>query len=228
MTPAWDAAVVLAGGGSTRMRSEKALLDAGGRSLVEQHLLVLAPRFREVAVSVGAGGPSPGLERAIAAAGAAAGCTFAAIRDRELGRGPLAGVAAALAALAAPRAFFVAVDMVEVRFDLVAALWDRASAPGARGCVPRWGHGLEPAFAVYGRDLLGDLERILGQGAPGLKALAKLPGVGALDLEDPLTRGSVFRDAQPDLTKLFLNVNSVEDYRRWRQQVDPGPRKTFR
>jgi molybdopterin-guanine dinucleotide biosynthesis protein A len=210
----WDAAVILCGGRSTRMGSEKALLDAGGKSLIERHLLALAPRFCEVAVSVAAPGASPELVRAVAAAGAAAGQSFAMIPDRWRDRGPLAGVATALAALEAPRAFFVAVDIPEARFDLVAELWARAALPGARGCVPRWASGLEPAHAVYGRSLLGDLERLLEVGTPGLKAIAALTGVEILQIEEP---------SEP-----MGNLNTFDEYRRWRERFDPGPRETFR
>ena len=44
----WEAAVILAGGSSRRMGTEKALLDAGGATLLERLVSRLAPSFERL------------------------------------------------------------------------------------------------------------------------------------------------------------------------------------
>ena len=77
-------AVILAGGGSRRMGKEKALLEAGGESLIERSLARLAASFGELVVSVGPDGGSRGLREAVE--------RFEARSERRVGLGVILGI----------------------------------------------------------------------------------------------------------------------------------------
>ncbi len=190
-------AVVLAGGRSRRMGTDKALIEVDGVSLLERMVKTLERHFARVHISIDPSRPYPT-------------AAVPGIPDARPGAGPLEGVRAALDRLRAP-ALFAAVDLPHVSRELVIALWREGTLPGRRGAVPRWAGGLEPAFAVYGPRLLDDLEALLARGPGGLREIADLPGVAVLDLEDAEVRRRVFPGGAPDLRALFRNLNTPED-----------------
>jgi molybdenum cofactor guanylyltransferase len=217
-------AVILAGGRSTRMGRDKALLDAGGVTLIEHLLLTLCPRFERILVSMGAEGPPPGLKFTLERAAADTGRAVAAVEDQREANGPLAGVEAALEEIDGSLAFFIAVDAPSVSFELIDAMWDEVEASSATGCVPRWSRGLEPAHAVYSKCLLPRVRSLLDAGERSLQSLASLPAVKVLDLESPATSRRVFGPSPPDLAALFLNLNTAAEYEAWRRTQDKNPR----
>jgi molybdenum cofactor guanylyltransferase len=107
---------VLAGGQSSRMGRDKALIEFAGRPLIAHALSIL----REA-----------GLNPAIAGLGAELKSELSSIApiidDRESGRGPLAGVCAALASTSARRAVFLSIDMPLLPASLLAYLLHHAS-----------------------------------------------------------------------------------------------------
>ena len=216
-----ETAVVLAGGKSARMGREKALLDAGGATLIERTLAALTPGFDALAVSVAHEGPSPELAEAIETSSRALGRRIDVFRDAAPGEGPLAAVAAALEEIESVNAFFIAVDIPTVSLPLAAALWEEATAPGRTGCIPRWSRGLEPAYAVYCKCLHPAMRRLLEGGERRLHAAAELPGVAALDLGDPRVARRVFGDRPPELEDVFRNLNRPEDFEGWALLPDP-------
>ncbi len=216
----WPAAVILAGGHSTRMGREKALLDAGGSTLVERLAVVLAQRVERILISVASGGVSPELVVAAGRASMTIGRPVAFVPDLRASQGPLAGIEAALDEIDDPLAFFVAVDMPAVSFDLIGSLWNEVEEAAATGCMPRWSGGLEPACAFYSKCLLPRVRSLLDGGTRSLQALAGLPGVRVLDLEDPAVARRVFGPAPPALAGLFRNLNTPEDYAAWGDRPD--------
>ena len=220
-----EAAVVLAGGDSRRMGEEKALLDAGGVSVVERLVALLSARFERLYISVRHGGPSSGLAGALTRAADAAGRPLTAVADSRPGLGPLEGVRAALAALGPAPAFFIAVDLPEVCWPLVEALWERGAARPSLGCVPRWRRGVEPAYGVYSGALLAPVEALIAGGRHSLQEVAGLEGVELLDLEDAAAARRLFGGGlSPQLLgarleALFRNLNTPEEYQRWQANV---------
>ncbi|HVR75205.1 MAG TPA: molybdenum cofactor guanylyltransferase, partial [Planctomycetota bacterium] len=213
----------LAGGRSTRMGRDKALLDAGGVTLVERLVLALAPRFERILVSTGAEGLSRGLASTLERAAAAAGRDVAVVEDQREANGPLAGVEAALEEIDGSLAFFIAVDAPSVSLELIDAMWGEVEASCATACVPRWSRGLEPAHAVYSKCLLPRVRSLLDAGERSLQGLASLPAVKVLDLEDPATSRRIFGPSPPDLAALFLNLNTGPEYEAWRRELGAGP-----
>ena len=132
---------VLAGGRSTRMRQDKALLQLAGRPLLELALdklgalpLASAPRIA---------GARPELS------------SFApVIADLHPGCGPLSGIEAALAASTMPLNVFLPVDMPLLPAQFLLWMLRRAEITGAVVTVPRINGWPQPLCAVYHRQLL--------------------------------------------------------------------------
>jgi len=113
-------AVILAGGKATRMGgADKRQLVVDGQTIFERQVAVLAPRVAEIVVS--AGRPVAG---------------FRTVADAEPGLGPLAGIAAGLAAARTTWLLVLAGDMPHVSGALVellmSPLGDECDAVGIR------------------------------------------------------------------------------------------------
>jgi molybdopterin-guanine dinucleotide biosynthesis protein A len=141
------------------MGTDKALLRLRGKPLIQETAEALRARFPEAFIVADAAG-----------AGVYAGAGLPVVADRVRGAGPLAGIAAALAAASRDRVFVVACDMPDLDFALVARLLDAAA--DADCAVPRVGEGLyEPLYAVYRRSALPAAEAALAEGRFGVHGL---------------------------------------------------------
>ena len=120
---------VLAGGQSSRMGQDKALLHFAGRPLVAHALSILS----QAGLSVSIAGARPSARTSLEA--------FApVVEDPEPGLGPLAGICAALASTAARYAVFLPVDLPLLPPALIAFLAPqrRNHRPGCyRSCTRR-------------------------------------------------------------------------------------------
>jgi molybdopterin-guanine dinucleotide biosynthesis protein A len=142
---------VIAGGRSTRMGRDKALLLLAGRSLLDLALgklrvlpLAHAPR--------------------IAAARSDLSEHAAVIVDLHPGCGPLSGIEAALAASARPLNVFLPVDLPLLPAHFLLWMLQRAEITGALVTIPRINGWPQPLCAVYHRDLLGHVTASLRAG----------------------------------------------------------------
>lgn len=165
------AAIVLAGGGSRRMGSPKALLDWHGEPLVHRAARVLGTVCAPVIVVAAPGQPLPlpaGAELAV---------------DAAPDRGPLEGVAAGVAALAGRTgaAFLAAVDLPLLDPALVRALL--AALAGHDAAVPVRDGRDQPLAAAYDVRTLARARTLLDGGRA--RALDLLEGmrVNRLDAE---------------------------------------------
>jgi molybdenum cofactor guanylyltransferase len=131
---------VLAGGRSTRMGQDKALLQVGGRSLVELALDKLR--------SIGVAAPH------IAGASTDLSSHAPVLPDPHPGCGPLSGIEAALIATTRPLNLFLPVDMPLLPARFLRWMLLRAEVTGALVTVPRINGRPQPLCAVYHRDLL--------------------------------------------------------------------------
>ena len=192
------AAVVLAGGHSSRMGAPKALLDWHGAPLVRQ-VAGIAGRVADPVVVVHASGqelpPLPGVET---------------VADSSPDRGPLEGMAAGLRALGgrADAAFVAATDLPFLHPAFVAALAGRLGRHDA--AVPVADGRTHQLCAVYRVGVLRDVERLLA--ADSLRVGLLLDAVDAL-------RVDVAELPHPESLR---NLNTPEDYRR--ALAEPQPR----
>lgn len=145
---------LLAGGQGERMGgADKGLLEVGGRALAARALEALRPQVGALVICA-----NRNLERY-----AAFGCPV--LTDALPGfQGPLAGMAAALAAATSEWVQFLPCDCPAPPTDLVARLAAAAGAGVVDVAVPRAEGRLQPVFALVRRRCLGSLTRALARG----------------------------------------------------------------
>jgi molybdopterin-guanine dinucleotide biosynthesis protein A len=142
--PVRRAGFVLAGGQSSRMGRDKALLPYGGVTLVE-HVA------SQIAAAAGSAMIVGGRERY-------GGLGYPVVDDFTPGSGPLGGVTTALRISEAPWNLIVACDMPDVTADFLRALLEEAERCGGDCLIPVSESGrLEPLCAAYHRASLSRL-----------------------------------------------------------------------
>ena len=185
---------VLAGGESRRMGRDKALVEVGGRTLLERALELA----RSVAAQVRIVGPR-------AKFGAYGPC----VEDVYAGRGPLGGIHAALLETRTDLNLMLAVDLPRMQAEFLRVLIARARASDAWVVAARTADGpggtprFQPLCAVYRRAFVLPAEEALCAGGNKVDALfAEAP---ALVLE-PEEMARLGFDAG-----IFANINTEED-----------------
>ena len=196
------AGFVLAGGQSSRMGRDKALVSFAGLPLVERALGVL----RQAGVPAAIVGARPSLA-----------ASAPVVADRAPGLGPLGGICAALAATQARWAVFLPVDMPLLPAALVAYLLARARLTGTVITVPSVGGFAETFPAVLHRTVLPALQAQLKSGRSGCfaafqAAAASLNSAVAVVPAERLAQSGVVSHpgALPPVF-WFLNANRPED-----------------
>ena len=195
---------VLAGGRSTRMGQDKALLRLGGWPLIDLALEKL--RVLSLAAAPRVAGARPEL----ASYGAP-------IADLHPGCGPLSGIEAALTASSQPLNAFLPVDTPLLPAQFLLWMLERAQITGALATVPRINGWPQPLCAVYRRELLGPITAALTAGdykvMPVIRAAChSRQSLDVIDVE-------AVASAQPDLFSFsdlplyrwFHNCNTPED-----------------
>ena len=143
-------AIILAGGGSSRMGRDKSMLPIAGQPMIKHVYEQLRPYFAQILVSSNN-----------TAAHDFLGATVVA--DDAVGKGPMMGVASALRASANDVNFVIACDMPDIDTALMRAILRQAGDYDA--VVPRVGADLyEPLFAVYKKSALPAMEELLRSG----------------------------------------------------------------
>lgn len=197
------AGFVLAGGRSSRMGSDKALVELCGEPLIRRALAVLRGAGLEAAI-VGAQPDLSEYGRVVA----------------DAGGGPLDGVCSALESTTADFAVFLSVDMPLLPSALVAFLLDRARRTGA-GIILVSVSGFAQTFpAVIHRSSLPALQCELHAGNGGcFSAFRAATGrlrrsLQILPVEDLVQAGHVADPRGLPAAFWFLNVNTPDDLAR--------------
>ena len=178
---------VLAGGKSTRMGSEKALLPWGKQTLLERVLGIAKTLSPEVLIV--------GNTAKFSSYGAVVEDVF-----RE--RGPLGGIHAALQASATDLNLILAVDLPLVEPKPLKHLVTQARATTAIVTVPHCG-GWQPLCAVYRREFLGFAEQSLHQGRNKIDDLFSQVQTRVIEGRELAKLGFS--------AKMFQNVNTPKD-----------------
>jgi molybdopterin-guanine dinucleotide biosynthesis protein A len=181
---------VLAGGRSTRMGTDKALLTLGGETLLARALKTLGPVASDV--------------RILGSAEKFGGGRWPVVEDIFPGCGPLGGIHAALSASASELNLMLAVDLPFVPVPLLNFLIGRAKASGAMVTVPRSGGRFQPLCAVYGKSFTGVAEQALRAGQNKIDPL--FSAVRTLIIEQAEL------EAQGFSPEVFRNLNTPFDW----------------
>jgi molybdopterin-guanine dinucleotide biosynthesis protein A len=179
---------ILAGGRSTRMGTNKALLAVDGLRLIDRAAAALGRCFPEVLIV--ANDPAP-----------YAGMGLPVVADLVPGKGSLGGLYTAVTAAAHPYAFCLACDMPFANPALIRYL--AGLAPGHDAVVPRTDDGLQPLHAVYGKGCLPAMRRLIEVNR--LKIDGLFPQVRVRYPEE-----GEMRPFDPDLLS-FWNLNTRDD-----------------
>ncbi|WP_426416355.1 molybdenum cofactor guanylyltransferase MobA [Aestuariirhabdus sp. LZHN29] len=144
--------VILAGGEARRMGGEdKGLVALGGKAMIEHVIARFAPQVAGLCINA-----NRNQERYAA-------LSFPVISDRQSGEypGPLAGMAAGLAASQAELVAFVPCDAPLLPGDLVSRLHSALEQQKADMAVAHDGAFWQPVFVLMRRSLLPSLEHFL-------------------------------------------------------------------
>lgn len=196
------AAIVLAGGRSTRLGRDKAGELLLGRSLLQRVLDRLAGLVDEYVVVRAPGQTLPPIQ---------APAPLSVVEDAYPNAGPLGGLYTGLASMRAPRAVAVGCDMPLLQPALLSELL--RLAPGRDAVVPL--NGLpEPLCAAYAASCLPAIREKLDRGS--LKMTGFYDDVDVLYVEP-----GVWHRFDPEGLS-FLNVNRDEDLLRVRELLEAG------
>ena len=187
------AGLLLTGGASRRMGSDKALLEVDGQRMVDRVAAVLGS-VADPVIEVGPGWSS-----------------LPAVREDPPGSGPLAAVCTGVTALRAAGhgglVLVLAVDMPRVNVEVLRLLAER---PGPDTAVPRADGHPQVLSARYGREALAEADRLLAAGGKSLRLLVEeLAGRGEAAWVDP---GEWQPVAGPDV---FSDLDTPDDLRRF-------------
>lgn len=188
-------AVIIAGGKSSRMGRDKALLPVGGKPMAQ----LLVDRFRAdgfaVALSVARKGQFP-IEGA------------AELTDAFPGMGPLNGIVAAFSETDAQQILLVAADMPKAAPALARRL--EALRGDCDACVIRREDGtVETLFGIYTRACCAEALRCLESGRRSIRAV--LDSVRVRYVTESELPGWPLAD-------ILSNLNTPEDYARFHAQ----------
>lgn len=137
-------AAILAGGKSSRMGFDKQLLMADDRRILENIIRTLKEEFSDILIVTA----KPQLYE---------GMDVRLCSDAYPGKGPLAGVHAALSHARSQYVYLLACDMPVVNLDFVRHLKRNLLDSGADICAGKFQDRLEPFNAFYSRALLNDV-----------------------------------------------------------------------
>lgn len=195
--------IILAGGQSRRMGTDKALLPIGEKVL----LRIIADGMRNsgiggtIIIAAGDGRRETVYRQALL--GVQGPLEF--VRDTYEDAGPLAGLHAALSAIPGQAyAFVLACDMPVLSESLLARMLASASFSESRPEVIRTTLN-QPFHALYSNGVVGHLQELLEQ--RDLRVMSFLNGLSALSLAPT-----------PDESAAFVNLNTPELYARYMAQ----------
>ncbi len=189
-------AVILAGGGSTRMKSNKALLPFSGELFIERIYRRLATLFPEVIIVT----DTPELYQFL---------PCRKVPDLFPKMGSLAGIHSGLVHAATPYVFVVACDMPYLNDNLIGRLADRIS--GQDVVIAESDKGLEPLHAFYGKGCIPAMEEALNNGK------SRIIECFDWDRVTVVSREAVAEIDPEGLS--FRNINTPEEYFHIREET---------
>ncbi|MEK6725653.1 MAG: molybdenum cofactor guanylyltransferase [Deltaproteobacteria bacterium] len=181
--------IILAGGKSSRMGRNKALLDFGGRSIIEHTVDLFKSIFPEVILVTNTPEEYANLG-------------IKTVTDIFPGKGSLGGIYTGLVHSSHDYSFIASCDMPFLRRELIEFLINLNK--GYDVVVPRLRDGHEPLHAVYSKKCINKIKEMINKG--DLRIIGFYPEVRVKEVtEDELA--PYISEPSP-----FVNINTPEEY----------------
>jgi len=185
-------AIIMAGGGSSRMGTDKSILPIKGQSMIEAICEQLRGSFDQILISANEVDKFSFLG-------------FEVIPDKVPEQGPLMGIASALEASANELNFVVACDIPKINLACVNRMLTEAVESQADIIVPATGEEkYEPLFAVYRKTALEAINKALSSGKRKITDVFTLCTVKHIELDD---------------TDWLINLNTMADYEEFQRKL---------
>jgi molybdopterin-guanine dinucleotide biosynthesis protein A len=184
-----NSAFILAGGRSSRMGADKALLSLGDQTLLERALQTAS---------------DSGADSYIVGSRARYGHVGPVVEDIYSGCGPLGGIHAALTATGTDLNLILSVDMPLMRAEFLRWLIDQAHTSPELIVVPNAGGGVQPLCATYRRGVVTTAEEALRAGDYKVGRLFERLPTRILSEREIIAAGFS--------SEIFRNINTPEEY----------------
>jgi molybdopterin-guanine dinucleotide biosynthesis protein A len=163
-------AIIMAGGSSRRMGTDKSMLEIKGRPIIERTCKRLAGCFEQILISTNELDKFKFLG-------------FQIVPDKVPEQGPLMGIASALEASGNEINFVIACDIPQIEIRDVRRILTEAVSSDADITVPVSSDGkYEPLFAVYRKSALNAINKVLSSGGRKISDVFNLCKVKKVEL----------------------------------------------
>ncbi|MFZ2149196.1 MAG: molybdenum cofactor guanylyltransferase [Sedimentisphaerales bacterium] len=185
-------AIIMAGGGSSRMGTDKSMLPIKGQSIIEAICEQLRGSFEQILISANEADKLSFLG-------------FEVVPDKVPEQGPLMGIASALEASANELNFVVACDIPKINLACVNRMLTEAVESQADIVVPTTGdEKYEPLFAIYRKSALQAINKALSSGKRKITDVFTLCTVKHIELDN---------------TDWLVNLNTMADYEEFQKKL---------
>lgn len=183
-------AIIMAGGASRRMGTDKSLLQIGGRPIIQRTCEQLVTCFEQILISAND-------------ADKYAFLGFQIVPDKIPDQGPLMGIASALEVSANELNFVIACDIPQIELRNVRRVITEAVNSDADIIIPVTNEGkYEPLFAVYRRSLVRTINEVLSSGGRKISDVFESCKVKEVNLKGSL-----------------VNLNTMPEYEKFQKNL---------
>ena len=200
--PLFGTAAILAGGKSSRMGFDKQLLMEDDRRILETVIETLKQEFSDILIVTA----KPQLYE---------GMGVRLCSDLYPGRGPLAGVHAALHHSRSQYIYLLACDMPVVNLPFIRHMKQKLQETEMDICTSRCNDRMEPFNTFYSRSLLGEVVHRLETGNSSLFRFIHASQACVLSQEEAACFDKELR--------MFTNINTRTEYQKYLGSADPEP-----
>jgi molybdopterin-guanine dinucleotide biosynthesis protein A len=184
-------AIIMAGGGSRRMGTDKSMLDIKGQPIIQRICQELTVCFEQILISSNEADKFTFLG-------------FKVVPDKIKDQGPLMGIASALEASASELNFVIACDIPQIELRDVRRILSEAAQSNADIIIPVTNEGkYEPLFAVYRRSSLEAINKVLLSGGRKIRDVFDLCKVKEIKLKNCL-----------------VNLNTMTEYEEFQKNLE--------
>lgn len=187
-------AIILAGGKSIRMGTNKAFLTYRNIPFIEIQIETLKRLFRDIIISANDASFYEHLKLPI-------------VPDVFPGKGPISGICAGLMHSKHSYAFVIACDMPFINKDVIVYMKGLVKSDDYDVIVPHTVRGPEPLHAFYSKKCIATMQQCLEEGNLRMTDFLKKVNVRHVNVEELMKSGA-------DI-KSFINLNTYQEYEKY-------------